>query len=123
MPITAVFFFFSDLIVETLFERGAFGSEDTKQVSQIQMFYALQIPFYILGILAVRLISSLKSNYILMYGAAISLPLNIALNYVFMQWFGVSGIALSTACVYLVSFIFLTSMLAKELPKGIVNEK
>ena len=72
-----------------------------------------------LGILIVRLISALNSNYILMWGAVISLPLNIVLNYIFMQWIGVSGIALSTSCVYLVSFIFLISMLFWKFGLGV----
>lgn len=115
IPITAVMFLFSESIIGLLFERGAFSTADTRLVSQVQAFYALQIPFYILGILTVRLISSLHSNQILMWGACINLPLNILLNYVFMRWLGVSGIALSTACVYAVSFFYLYIMLMHQL--------
>jgi putative peptidoglycan lipid II flippase len=115
IPITAILFLFSESIISVLFERGAFEAEDTRLVGQVQAYYVLQIPFYILGILTVRLISSLRSNHILMWGAGISLSLNIILNFVFMRWLGVSGIALSTACVYAVSFLFLIFMLAKRL--------
>jgi putative peptidoglycan lipid II flippase len=115
IPITAILFLFSESIISVLFERGAFEAEDTRLVGQVQAYYVLQIPFYILGILTVRLISSLRSNHILMWGAGISLSLNIILNFVFMRWLGVSGIALSTACVYAVSFLFLILMLAKRL--------
>ena len=115
VPLTAVLYLLSESIISILFERGAFNAEDTKLVSQAQAFYVLQIPFYILGILSVRLISSLKANHILMWGACISLPLNILLNYIFMQWIGVAGIALSTTCVYIVSFLFLSIMLANKL--------
>lgn len=118
VPITAVLFLFSESIIGMLFERGAFSTEDTNVVSQVQAFYVLQVPFYILGILTVRLISSLKANHILMWGAVISLPLNILLNYIFIQWMGVSGIALSTACVYVVSLLYLTIMLATKLRAG-----
>lgn len=118
IPLTAVLFLISESIISILFERGAFNAEDTSLVGQIQAFYVLQIPFYVLGVLTVRLISSLKANHILMWGAGISLPLNILLNYIFMQWIGVAGIALSTACVYGVSFLYLSIMLAKKLRVG-----
>lgn len=76
-------------------------------MAQIQSCFALQIPFYIGSILLVRLISAIRYNHILMYGAVISLICNIAFNYLFMQTIGVVGIALSTSCVYAISFAFL----------------
>ncbi len=115
VPITVVLFLFSEPIINILFERGAFSSQDTRLVGQIQAVYVLQIPFYILGILTVRLISSMKANHILMWGAGISLPLNILLNYIFIQWIGISGIAVSTVCVYIVSFLYLAIMLAIKI--------
>lgn len=123
IPLTTILFLFSESIINILFERGAFSAEDTRLVSQIQAFYVLQIPFYVLGILAVRLISSLKANQILMWGAGISLPLNILLNYIFMQWIGVAGIALSTACVYAISFLYLSIMLANKLRAGELRDR
>ena len=42
-----------------------------------------------------------------MWGAAINLFVNIVLNIVFIHFLGLKGIALSTSCVYLVSFVFL----------------
>lgn len=123
VPITAVLFLFSELIIDVLFERGAFSADDTSLVGRVQAFYLLQIPFYVLGILTVRLISSLRLNHLLMWGAGISLPLNILLNYIFMQWMGISGIALSTACVYAVSLLFLSTMLASKLRAGALRDR
>ncbi len=115
VPLTALLFLFSESIIAMLFERGAFTAEDTQLVGQVQAYYLLQVPFYMLGILLVRLISSLGANHILMWGACISLPLNILLNYILMQWMGVSGIALSTVCVYAVSFLYLSLLLNRKL--------
>lgn len=117
-PITILLFIFSEDITHILFERGAFNAGDTSLVGEVQAFYVIQIPFYVLSILTVRLISSLKANHILMWGAFISLPLNILLNYYFMQWMGISGIALSTTCVYAISFLYLTFMLIRFLSAG-----
>lgn len=106
VPLTLLIVLFSEPLVRVLFQRGSFTAEDTRAIARIQSFYALQIPFYIGGILVVRLISSLRANQILMWGAVINLIVNVVLNYLLMQWLGVAGIALSTACVYLLSFTY-----------------
>jgi len=107
VPMTLVFFYLSGPIVAFLFERGAFTMGDSRLVGQIQALYILQIPFYVLGIMIVRLISSLKANHILMWGALINLVLNIFFNILFMRLMGLKGIALSTSCVYMFSLLFL----------------
>ena len=107
----------SRLIVRLLFERGAFTASDTATVGDIQAVLALQIPFYSLGILYVRLISSLKANQILMYGTVISFALNISLDYVLKERLGVPGIALATTIVYVVSTAYLATMLSRLLKR------
>lgn len=104
VPITAVLFLFSESIIEILFERGAFSAKDTRLVGQAQAFYLLQVPFYVLGIMGVRLLSAVARNQILMKISFVNLFTNIVANYVFMLHFGVIGIALSTAMVYALSF-------------------
>ncbi len=117
VPLTILIYAFSEPLIRLFFERGAFTEQDTLLVGEIQAMYALQIPFYILSIMKVRLISSLKYNQLLFYGTLISFPLNIVLNYTFMQFMGVSGIALSTACVYLVSNWFLSVGLKRKMQR------
>ena len=117
IPCTILIFIYSEPIIQLIFQRGAFTESDTQLVGQVQAMYILQVPFYMLSILKVRLISSIKYNQILFYGALISFVLNILLNYLFMQYFGVSGIALSTAAVYLVSYIFLSVGLHLKLKR------
>ena len=113
VPASLILVFFSEPLVGLLFQRGAFTAEDTRLVGEIQALYALQVPLTVLGILVVRLIASLRATRILMWGATISFPLNIALNYLFMQWIGVAGIALSTALVQAASFAFLAFSLSR----------
>ena len=107
VPMTLAVFYLSDPVVAFLFERGAFTSGDSRLVGQIQALYILQLPFYIMGIMIVRLISAFKANHILMWGAVISLILNIFFNILFMRLMGLKGIALSTSCVYMFSLLFL----------------
>jgi putative peptidoglycan lipid II flippase len=120
IPLTGLIFFCSEPIVYLLLQRGSFTASNTQLVAQIQAYFALQIPFYIAGMLLVRLISAMRINQVLMWGSAGNLIINIALNYAFMQWLGVVGIALSTSCVYLFSFSFLLFFVLRNL-KGADN--
>lgn len=115
IPLTIILVAFSEPIVELLFQRGAFTAAHTHQVAWVQSLALLQITPFALGILAVRLLSSLKANHILMWSSAISLVLSIVLNYVFMQLLGVAGIALATSLMYLVSMCFLYTMVFRQL--------
>ena len=115
VPLTLVLVYFSEELVRLLFERGAFGKADTHLVGQVQRFFLLQVPFYIACIFIVRLISALKANHILMWGTVISVIVNIAMNYLFMAYLGVAGIALSTSIVYLISFIYLFVMVHRKI--------
>jgi putative peptidoglycan lipid II flippase len=117
VPLTLILILASRPLVRLLFERGAFTAEDSQLVARVQSFYALQIPFYIAGIMVVRVISSMQANQILLWGAAINLSVNVILNYLLMKWLGVAGIALSTSFVYLVSFLFCYTILNRRISK------
>lgn len=107
IPLTLIMVVFSVPLIEVIFQRGAFTSADTALVGSVQSYYFLQIPFYIMGILIVRLISAMRANQILMWASVMNLMTNIILNLAFMKIWGVAGIALSTSAVYLISFIYL----------------
>jgi putative peptidoglycan lipid II flippase len=107
VPVTIGLIMYSQPIVRLLFQRGAFTATETFTVADVQSAYLLQLPVHLLGILYVRLISALQANRLLTIGSAVNLTVNIGLNVIFMRWFGVVGIALSTAGVYAISCVFL----------------
>ena len=115
IPTTVILILLSRSIVRILFERGAFTSADTNLVAKIQALYLLQVPFVMAGMLFVRLASSLQRNEILLWGAAITLPLNVLLNLTLMRWLGAAGIALSTSLVFLVSCGYLMLSVRRTL--------
>jgi len=117
VPLTLLIVFLSRPLVEILFQRGSFTPANAQSVARVQALFALQIPFFVAGILTVRLISSIRANDILLKGAAINLVVNIVLNYLFMKWIGLAGIALSTSCVYLISFGFCYAMVNRRISK------
>ena len=118
IPLSFIMILTSQALVSLLFQKGAFTASDTLQVASVQSLYILQLPFYVCGMLFVRLISAFKANHILMWGTAISFVLNISLDYLFMKRLGVPGIALSTSVVYLVSFCYLWWMSSRLLSKN-----
>jgi putative peptidoglycan lipid II flippase len=117
VPLTLLLFVFSKYLVQVLFQRGAFTSMDTEVVSQVQKFYCLQIPFYVVSMLFVRFISSVRRNDLLMYAAAINLVIDIVMNLVLMRWLGIAGIALSTSIVAVISVVFLWACSFKVMSK------
>jgi putative peptidoglycan lipid II flippase len=117
VPVTAILMLGSHLIVETAFQRGAFTAHDTAVVAHVQTLFLVQIPFYLLGILVVRMISALHGNAYLMWGALLSVVINIGLNLILMNLIGVAGIALSTSLVYVISWAFLYTRLQRLLAR------
>lgn len=121
VPCTLVFIYCSEILVRLLFQRGAFSAEDTVLVGQVQAVLAAQIPFHTLGILFVRLLSSLKLNSLMFVSNIISVVLNISLNYVFMQYWGLIGIALSTVLVYVAAAVFMGIVVYRRLAANLLG--
>jgi putative peptidoglycan lipid II flippase len=117
VPLTIGLMILSKPLVRVLFQRGAFTSADTDLVSWVQICYLIQVPFYMLSILFVRFLSSVRRNDVLMYGAVISLVLDVILNLFLMRRWGVAGIALSTSCVYAISCFYVILNSYRVMPK------
>jgi putative peptidoglycan lipid II flippase len=117
-PIMFVTMAFSRPVIALLFQRGAFTSMDTDLVSRVQICYAVQIPFYICGMLFVRFLLAVRRTDLLLYGALANLALDIVLNVLLMKFWGVAGIALSTSLVYCFSFLFVAIWSIRILAKG-----
>lgn len=117
IPLTLLAIVFSKQLVELLFQRGAFDASATKAVALVQRLFLLQIPFYILGILSVRLISSLSGNYLLGWIALFNFVSNLVGNLLLMPRLGVAGIALSTSIVYVCSTAICVVVVMRLLRK------
>ena len=118
VPATILLVYLSSPMVSLLFERGAFTEGDAHLVARVQGLYLLQIPFYLLGIMGVRLLSALKKNHILMGISGINLVVNILANIVFMRYMGLPGISLSTSVVYFISLVLICLFLRPILRMG-----
>ncbi|EGJ32389.1 uncharacterized membrane protein, putative virulence factor [Moorena producens 3L] len=115
IPLTIILLICSVPIVRILLQRGSFTADDTSLVAQIQALYALQIPFYVGNILVVRLITSMRMNYVFTWTCAFNLLVNIICNFLFIQWIGIAGIALSTSIIYVICFLLHTTFITQKI--------
>ena len=106
--------YFSYEIIEKLFARGAFELSTAILVGEIQYYYILHIPFYVVCIICSRLSSSFKRNDLLLILSVTSLCLNAILNLIFLDVFGVVGISIATLSSY-VTLTILWIVTAKVL--------
>jgi putative peptidoglycan lipid II flippase len=102
-------------MVRILFERGSFTAKDTHVVSLVTAFFVLQIPFYVAGILGVRLLNALGMSRSILLICAANLVVNVLGNLLLMRRLGVAGIALTTSLVYLVSGAQVFFVIRREL--------
>jgi len=114
-PLALALYLLSEPVVRLFFQRGAFTAADTRVVAHVQAFYVIQIPFYVLNMIMVRLLSAMHRNHILMISGSLNLCLNVALNLVFIRVWGVAGIALSSSAVTVFSFVLLLVVVAGNL--------
>jgi putative peptidoglycan lipid II flippase len=115
VPLTIGLVVFSKPIVALLFERGAFSASDTAVVANVQAALLLQVPFFFVSGFAVRFVMALRANRIMLWGTVICAITNVVANYTLMSRFGVVGLGLSTALVYVVSAAFLLYMATRLL--------
>lgn len=118
IPVTVLLVLASGPLVRVLFQRGAFGESAAGLVAEIQRLSLLQLPLTILLAMLLRVISSLNANAVLLRVALTNLVVNLAGDYVLMQFLGVPGIALSSAVVQLVSLVYILVLVKERVPAG-----
>jgi putative peptidoglycan lipid II flippase len=110
----------SEYLVKILFMRGKFNFHNVQIVSRVLMYFMVGFPFYIAGILGVRMITSLGENRYLILLSFTNMSMNILFNLFFMSIMGVFGIALSTSFVYIINTIIIYVILFKLISKRTV---
>jgi putative peptidoglycan lipid II flippase len=96
----------STFIVRLLFQRGEFNASDTKAVAELQMIFALMIPAYTLSQLLSRVLNAMRATRYLLIGSVFIFAFNIIADYLFKEWFGITGIAFATVGNYILALAF-----------------
>lgn len=119
VPVVVVLRFYSADLVQLLFQRGAFSAEDTKSVALVQNQLALQVPFYLCGILYVRTLLSMQKSGLVAIVALSNAIVNVVGSLLLLDSYGISGIALSATCGYIaataISGVFSVYLIRKAL--------
>ena len=105
--IMLILFAFNRQLVNIAYARGEFPMELLGVVGITFLCYLAGLVFYLLSQLVVRAHLVIRNTKTLMKTAFISNILNISLNLVFMRFFGVKGIALSTSFTVMATFAYL----------------
>jgi len=114
LVIVIIIIFFSDSIVQFLFERNNFTSADTKIVSNIQIIFLIGIPFSICVNLLVKFLTSINKNMFMAYVSFGSMTLNIILDFILMKFYGLYGIALCTTVIQIIKSLFFLKYTVKQ---------
>ena len=121
IPVCVLLANYSRDIIRLIFERGAFDSNSTQIVAEIQYYYLLHIPFYVVCVICSRVANaSLKSRHILYFNTA-ALMVNGILNFLFIEHYGAVGIAMATLISYLmmsIAWLFYVNKQIKYLAQN-----
>ncbi|MCM8775160.1 MAG: polysaccharide biosynthesis C-terminal domain-containing protein [Candidatus Omnitrophica bacterium] len=112
--LTVLTVFFSILIVllqgsisRFAFGRGVFPDSELHTVGGLLALLGMGFPFQVLNLLCVRVLIIYKCNIFYMAVGFLRLVLDVILNYLFMIFMGIYGIALSTSLLNLISAVVL----------------
>jgi putative peptidoglycan lipid II flippase len=114
LPAAVALFVIPQTLVETLFERGAFDSADTKTTALVLMAYAIGMPAYIVVKVFSTAYWSQQDTLSPVKISMITTGCNIILSIVLSQFIGVIGIALSTGVVGWLQLLLLWRGLKKS---------
>jgi len=115
IPITCLMVLFSEDLVIFLLKRGAFDSEAARQTGQTLACYSLGLFFYAYAFINGTFFAALKNTKMLLYMGIVSIFLNLLLDLLFMHFFGVKGIAISTSATMGIISVWFIILLKRRL--------
>lgn len=121
LPAVLVLCWLAPWVIQILFERGSFTAEDTQRVAAVLRFAALQIPFYIVGSLASRVVVAMQATHFILWVSVIGLISNAGLNWLLMRPMGTAGIALATVLVQMTSATLACLYVLKQIRHKIAH--
>jgi len=95
----------SSFVIDIFYVLGGPGYEQKKVLAGLLQFYLLGTGPFVAGMLYVRAFSALDKIAVLTKVAAVFLLSNVILNYIFIKWFQVYGIAIATSVANIISVI------------------
>jgi peptidoglycan biosynthesis protein MviN/MurJ (putative lipid II flippase) len=95
--------FTSEPIANLLWESDRLSGAELQSVVEVQRFAALFIPPFLVSMVFVRSFNAIGTNLPLLWVSLANIAVNVAGNYLLAPRFGLEGIMVSTALMYLSS--------------------
>jgi murein biosynthesis integral membrane protein MurJ len=106
---------FAHPLVQLLFQRGAFSTDDTNRTAIVLVGFAIGLAPMSLTFIFPRAFSALGKTRVLMYVALFTVISNAVFDYIFSRYWQSFGIALATSATYLCSMLILLFVLQHML--------
>lgn len=107
VPLTLILMFASTHLVALLFERGAFTTEDTREVAKVFNWSLIQLPFYFGGLVMVSALAATKRYWLIALSGAANLLFKLIFAILLVDDYQLVGVVLSTVIMYVFSVLFL----------------
>lgn len=115
IPISIGAIVLADPIVRLLFQRGEFNLAAVKMTSIALVMYSIGMTAAGLRDLLNRVFYSLKDTKTPMVNGAMSMGMNIILNFILVKYFKIAGLALATSISSIICIVFLLVSLEKKI--------
>ena len=115
VPAAAGLMILSYPIIKVLFEHYNFGPDDTSKVSAILIFHSFGLVFFGLLMILNRIFYAFKNVKTPLKVAAISIFVNLILDWMLIRYMDIGGLALSTTLVALFNVAVLLIILRKKV--------
>jgi putative peptidoglycan lipid II flippase len=116
LPCSLGAMYYSNQVVQIVYERGAFDSVATAMTGSAFLFYIAGLTFNSLNELLTRAYYSMHNMKTPMLCASVNVLLNITLNLILIRPMAHNGLALSTSIAGLCNFLLLYYGLKKKYP-------
>jgi putative peptidoglycan lipid II flippase len=115
VPIVFIMFFYGDIVIKIIYQRGKFTSIDTLMTFEILKYMSLALVFYaIYGVLN-KLFYSFNLTKVLFLITLAGIFIKILLNFILVTNFRQTGLAVSTVITYLFFFLITFIVFAKKI--------
>ena len=118
LTMSGIIWVISEPAVSVLYEHGSFTRADAHSVSSLIGWFCLQFPPMLAGIVGASLLSSTGQNKTFFPLSMLIAVVNVVGNLLFMSYYGLAGIALSTVVTYVVSLMTINIILVR---RGVVQ--
>jgi putative peptidoglycan lipid II flippase len=113
VPLVALWYHFANEVVTLLYQRGLFLQNDTLKVSLIQQIYLLQIPFFLIGMVGSRVMSSMNKHRALLFITLIAFFVNLVIDVVLLPVLSLQGVAWGTNAAFFSWAMLITAYLLR----------